>query len=452
MIEALRAQRNLVEVRRKAARDLLDGVLVKPKAEKRNLHASEAREFDRLEAEIRTCDDDLEAIDKRIAELENLATRQGEAAEARRLSGGWHVTSEAGPYRPDDPTTSFFRDLRNAKQGDSAAAERLTRNHAAEMEKRAGDMTTVAGAGGQFSPPAWIVAEFVKLARPGRTTANLCVRDRLPSGVSSINLPKVASGTAVGVQQTQNTALQDTAMTTTSVSSGITTVGGKQIVALQLLNQSPIPFDGVILGDLAADYAKQLDVQVLYGSNANGQLNGLVNTSTAVAFTTTQPALVSVTNANSFYSKTIAAAAGIATTRYLPADSVVMHPNRCLEALDGQQRPLIAADGQSVNVPAVTTDPQAEGAVGTLAKLNVFVDPNISTTANSATNQDEVYVLRANDLYLWETEMLAEAFDATYADQASVLFRVLGWAAFIPNRYTASVAPIRGSGLVAPVL
>ena len=33
---------------------------------------------------------------------------------------------------------------------------------------------------------------------------------------------------------------------------------------------------------------------------------------------------------------------------------------------------------------------------------------------------------------------------------ASILFRVLGYAAFIPNRLSAAIQSIRGTGLIAP--
>ena len=321
------------------------------------------------------------------------------------------------------------------------------------METRAGDMTTVAAAGGTFAPPAWLVSEFVALARPGRVTADLFTHDTLPPGVSSLNLRKVSGGSSTAVQALQNSALSDTAMTTTSVSSGITTIGGKQIVSMQLLDQSGIPFDRVILGDLAMDYAKQLCQQVLYGTNANGQLKGIVGVATNTAFTTASPALTSTTAANSFYNKIIAASAGIATTRYLRATALVLHPNRsawALEQLDSQTRPLITADGSGFNGAGISTDSVAQGSVGTLAKIPVYVDPNISLTANSATNQDEVYVLRAEDIYLWESALRMESFEATYADNASVLFRVMGYMGFIGNRHTAAVQSLRGTGLVAP--
>lgn len=431
-------------------------------AKRSNLSPAESSQFEAGVAQ-------LEAYNARIDELIDQGQREGASAAHRKefgvaepgtdVASRWSVSSEPQVYNdphkvPHGP--SFFKDLRDAKVGDWAAADRLNRNETAQIkETRAGDMTTVPAAGGTFAPPAWLIEEFVALARPGRVAADLTTKQELPSGVSSLNLPKVSSGATTGVQQTQNSALSDTAMTTTSVSSGITTIGGKQIISMQLLQQSGIPFDRVILGDLAADYAKSLDLQVLYGTGSNGQLRGWVGASTNTAYTTASPALTSATAANSFLNKIIAASAGINTARYLPPNAIVMHPNRwawCLEALDGQVRPIISADGVSMNTAGISQEVLAEGSVGTLAKLPVYIDANISTTANSATNQDEVYVVRREDLYIWESQLRLESFEQTYADNGSVLFRALNYAAAIPDRYSASLGSIRGTGLVAPTL
>ena len=61
-------------------------------------------------------------------------------------------------------------------------------------------------------------------------------------------------------------------------------------------------------------------------------------------------------------------------------------------------------------------------------------------------------MLRKEDVYLWESPLQSTSFDATYADQASILFRVLGYAAFIPDRFGPSVNVVAGTGLIAPVL
>jgi HK97 family phage major capsid protein len=388
---------------------------------------------------------ELKAVDDRIEELEQQDAREDRAAAhrvemnprggAEYTNGARYTTNEASPYQ--DPhevgadAPSFFRDVRSSRMGDYQAIERLQRNTAIRgLETRIGDMTTVAGAGGTFAPPAWLVDQFIALARPGRVTADLLDHQQLPSGVSSINLPKISGGATTAVQATQNSALSDTAMTTTSVSSGISLIGGKQIISLQLLQQSGIPFDRVILGDLAADYAKQLDLQVLAGSGTSGQFRGLNNAAGAgsTTYTTTQPSLTSVTSANSFYNKVIAAATAVHTTRYLPATAVVMHPNRwawCLEALDTTNRPLIVTEGSSLNAAGSSAGIVAQGSAGKIV-LPVYLDANVTITtgAGAATNQDLVYVLRGGpDMTLWESDLAVESFEATYADNASVLFR-----------------------------
>jgi HK97 family phage major capsid protein len=435
---------------REAKQSELDELLKTPTDEKRDLNEDEDAKF----AEIR---DALDAFDKRITELVELEERQRQADEARKTAGvaGAQVNEPNPVYRKDDSASpSFFRDLATASKPSNIGFDEARQRLAAAQETRAGDMTTVAGAGGEFAPPLWLVEDFVALARPGRVAADLCNGNTLPSGVSSVNLPKVASGVTVAVQQTQNTAVSDTAMTTTSVSSGITTLAGQQVVSLQLIDQSGIPFDRVVLQDLAKAYAGSLDTQVLYGSNANGQLNGLVNVGTAQAFTTTQPAVASTTNANSLYYAVTKAIATVWTNLYQPATALIMHPRRwawILGSVDSNSRPLVIPDGSAFNSAGQGDNMTAQGRAGTFAGLPVYVDPNISTAANSTTNQDEIYVVRQDELYLWETPVQSASFDATYANQLSILFRVHGYAAFIPNRYTTGASvPIRGTGLIAP--
>lgn len=45
-------------------------------------------------------------------------------------------------------------------------------------------------------------------------------------------------------------------------------------MAQQLLDQAGTRFDEIVLEDLAADYARQLGIQVLTGTGAGGQLRG----------------------------------------------------------------------------------------------------------------------------------------------------------------------------------
>lgn len=421
--------------------DAPDEALVAEKiARKDALHA----EVDSLRAEVAKFEAE-ERADAEVARLQGVAAEvRGEATEAVVEV---RVTSEPNPvYRKGDSTTSYFRDLYEVTRGSSEARDRL-----AQSQARAA--TTVAGAGGEFAPPAWLVEDFVQIARAGRITANIVNNAELPSGISSVNLPKGLTNSLAAVTQTQNTTITESAFTSTSVTSGIAEISAKQTVSLALIRQSGVPIDQVILQDLAQGYAVTLDTQVLSGSGANGQLRGLLTAGTTVTYTSAAPAVVSTTAANSFYNKILSAQSAMNGTRYLPANAIVMHPRRwswVLAALDSSNRPLVTPNGNAFNQVAVKGENVAEGFAGELLGMPVYVDPNIVTNRGAATNQDVVYVLRTDDLWLWETATETASFDATLADQNSILFRVLGYSAFIPDRYQSSVQVIDGTGLVAP--
>ena len=450
MLKALMERRAAL----KAALESINTQAVNEAGEARSFTESETTEFDAGMVE-------LKALDARIKDVQEAEAAEARAAAHRVEMGtgttGDGVTHEPNPvYRRGDSSTSFFRDLFNAEvKGDTASRTRLM----AAQETRAGDLTTVAGAGGQFAPPLWLTQDFVALARAGRVTADLMNKDVLPSGVSSINLPTVTGGAATAVTPTQNTNVQDTAMVTSSVTSGITTISGQQIVALQLIAQSGIPFDKVVLLDLARDYATKLDVQVIAGSGAAGQLRGLLNGAGvgATTFTTATPKVTDgTTPANSFYNKVISAIANVSTNRYLPPTALVMHPVRwgwLLEAVDTTGRPIVTVNVPSFNAVAGSdTYPVAQGPVGTMLGLPIYLDPNIPQNLGAGTNEDRAFVIRQDDCWLYESELQSTSFDATYASQNSILFRVLGYSAFIPDRYGKSVNVIAGTGMIVPVL
>lgn len=420
--------------------DAPDEALVsEKKARKEALYS----EIDQLRAEVLK----FEAEERADAEVARLQATAGEV-RAEKREETVQVVSEANPvYRKDDKDVSYFRDIFEVSRGSSEARERLSR----AQETRAA--TSAAGAGGEFAPPAWLVEDFVALARAGRVTADLPNRADLPEGIASVNLPKVTGNTDPAVTQTQNTTITEGNFTTTSVSSGIAEISGKQTIPIALLRQSGVPIDQVILADLAQGYAVTLDQQVINGSNANGQLRGLITAGTTVTYTSAAPAVVSTTAANSFYNKILSAQSAMNSSRFLPADAIVMHPRRwswVLSALDSQNRPLVTPNGQAFNQVAVAGENVSQGFAGELLGLPVYVDPNIPTNRGAATNQDVVFVLRTADLWLWETDVETASFDATLAAQNSILFRVLGYAAFIPHRHQASVQVIDGTGLVAP--
>jgi len=443
-LTAMRERRNLM-------RNAMEAILSAPTRENRDLRQSETRDFDLAKTRIGE-------IDERLEELEYEAKRSASAAEALKdmyvppgIGGGY--TSGGETYHRGATSPSYFADLYNAQRGDANASDRLRRNNReVGMESRAlGNTGATGGSGGEFAPPAWIIDQYVKLARPGRVTADLFHKEALPAGVSSVNIPKIATGTTVAQQTTQNTAVAQTDITSTSLSSGIVTLAGKQVVSQQLLDQGGIRVDEVILEDLAADLARQLGTQALTGSGTGGQLKGFLTATSSNVVTWTQ----ATPTASGFYAQLAKLQGQINATRYKAPDACVMHPRRWAwfaSFTDSTGRPLVVPTSGSFNSMANPTDGMqaAAGHVGSVLGMDVYTDPNLPVNGGTGTNQDTVLMFVRDDVWLYEGTLRAEAFTQPYADSMGILYRVFNYFAMIPDRYSASLGQISGTGLVTP--
>lgn len=493
MLEFLRRRlAELLELRKAAATER-DQVLVAPQNEKRDLNDTELAAFQEKRGAVSQYDTEIEQIQTRISEAEDQEKRDQAAAQAyaavgatgEKRTGGAVVTREPQMYGPGS-RSSYFLDMArvdlNRGDGDggpTAAKERLQR-HAKELEvelpkreqrreERAekelrsafGDTSQYEkrvnpnrtdGQGGFFVPPLWLVDQFVALQRAGRVIANSVRNMTLPSGTDSINIPKVATGTATGVQTADAGAVTSTDMTDTSISAPVRTLAGQQDIALQLLDQSPISFDEVIFADLHADYNQKLDVQAISGSGSSGQATGIFNVSSIVSVTYTS-ASPTLQEAYPSFAKVLSQ---MTTARFLPPTAWFMHPRRwywALSQLDGASgtagRPMIVAyQAQEFNPAALQTGVDAEGPVGNLMGLPVLLDPNIQTTNSS--NQDVVYALRTPDIYLWEGTMRTRTLTEVLSGTLQVRLQIYNYFALLANRYASSIGTITGTGLAGP--
>jgi HK97 family phage major capsid protein len=401
-------------------------------------------------------DSELSEVRGNIAKAREAEERKNREAEVRKEHAPTEqrvsVGDEPKTYRKDDPKSSFVRDLTAVglnRPGFQEAHDRLQRNNReVQVETRA--LTTTDTAGGDFVPPLWLVNQYVELARTARPTADRVQNQMLPTGTDQINVPKISTGTAVAEQATQNTAVQNTDAVTTSVAANVATIAGQQVISVQLIEQSPINMDGILLQDLALDYAAKVDLFVLNNNAANKK--GLLQESgtSSVTYVDASPTV------GELYLKLADAVQRVSTLRFLPADTIVMHPRRWawfLGSLDTAGRPLIlpgAANGTPFNALGQQGGVAgATGVVGNLMGLDVVLDPQIPTTLGGGT-EDAIIVFRASDSILWEGAPHAEAFRETKADQLSVLLRFYRYAAFTTARYAASVSKITGTGLIAP--
>jgi HK97 family phage major capsid protein len=125
-----------------------------------------------------------------------------------------------------------------ARRAERAERELRSVHQESAFERRA-NPNRVDGQGGYFVPPEWLVSDYIDLPRFGRTLANSVRNLTLPGGTDSINIPKVATGTATGVQTADAAAVVSQDLTDTFVTAPVRTIAGQQDIAQQLLDQSP---------------------------------------------------------------------------------------------------------------------------------------------------------------------------------------------------------------------
>lgn len=419
------------------------------------LTEDEDREFREFTEKIKGVDEEIRSLDERIRELadEEQRTKDSQAAARRLASVNAQLrVTEARTYERGSKT-SYLRDLAAAHiYGDQEARERLTR-HAEEVRvepeyKEYRDLNRADGSGGAFVPPSWLMGQWIELARAGRPTANLFNTQPLPPGTDSINIPKIATGTAVAIQPADNDPVQETDLTDTSLSIPVRTIAGQQDVAIQLLDQSPINFDEIVFRDLLADYALKANVQILSGTGAAGQVTGLRTQSGATAVT------VTATTVAGLYSAIANATQQIYAARFAAPNVIVMHPRRwawLVSQLDSSNRPLVVPAAQGPNNAVGTFGGVGvQQVVGTIQGLPVVTDPSLPTNLGVGTNEDTVLILRTDDVVLYESGIRTRVLQETLSGTLTVRLQVYGYIAFSAGRYPASTARITGAGLVAP--
>ena len=424
----------------------IDALVATTETEKRDFTAAELVIFN-------TKIDEARALDERILTMEKAEESRAAAdAVAKKFpaaTGGndrVKIVAEPAVYR-EGGQNSYFRDLwMGTNRQDRESLDRLTRNTKMSNEARA--LTSVDTAGGDFVPPIYLIDKWIRLARPGRVIADQMNKQLLPPGTDSINFPKVATGTTTAAQATQGSAISNTDATTSTIAAPVVTVAGQQTVSLQLLEQSPISMDEVILEDLAADYAQRIDSYVINGSGAAGQPTGILTVAGTSAVTAATATVASL------YSKTADGIQRVHTLRYLPATHIFMHPRRWafyLAAVDSNGRPVVIPNaGGPFNLMALADDVTAEGFVGTMQGVPVFVDANIPTNLGVSTTEDRIIVCRAKSAWLYEGSPRVEALPQTYGQNMQVLLRMYNYAAFTAARYPQSFSILAGAGLVAP--
>lgn len=349
-------------------------------------------------------------------------------------------------YRADG-RQSFFGDMLAAQGGDVAASERLERyakewNAEAEkrgLEQRVNPNALYTGQGAEFAPPWWLVDKFAGAARAGRPLADLVGTLPLPKGVSSINIPRMSTGTTVAYMN-DGAAVPGGDLVTANASSAVVTLAGIVDVSQQLLEQSPAGFDTYAYLDMTKAYNRALESQMVTGTGSNGQLLGLLNVSVpsgnSVAGSSTDN-----TQVQTFIGHVGQISAAVGNNRLYPPEVMLMAPRRWYffaSSVDSSNRPLATPHDPG----ARTNEATAGGSlpVGRLHGLPVYADAAIP--AGSST--DSVIVTRPSDMFLWEGETVFSVVSNSLSGTLQSRLSLHRAVAFVPHRYPSATAFLTG--------
>jgi HK97 family phage major capsid protein len=386
---------------------------------------------------------EIAELDAQISTVEATEARTAVIAEAKAVVGSAYVKSEPMTYS-EHGQRSFVRDLINAQVRNDQGAWSSLHRHMDEVRVETRDISRTDGAIGEFVPPLWLVDQYAKTLRPGRTTADLLTKMALPAGTDSINIPRITTGTDVAAQTADNAATTAQDMVTTAVTAPVRTISGYENVSLQLVEQSPLAggIDRMIFADLMQAYDYRLDVAVLNGVGTAGDLTGLFNTIGigTVTYTSGTP------TAAGYQTAFAQALSTVAKNRFQGAEAIVVAPEiwyGLVGLSDTQGRPVVvpAANGP-MNAVGVNNAPgAAQGSVGTILGVPVYLDAAIPTISSAK----PALVAAFSDTMLFESGMKTRVLPDVLSANLTVRFQLYGYAA-IAARYPAGVAKVIGTG------
>ena len=344
----------------------------------------------------------------------------------------------------------FARDVAGAFTGDYQARERLERHMAEERAERGADYAERAVGTGAFAGltvPQYLTELYAPAVAANRPFANVCRQVPLPESGMTVNISRITTSTGTALQASENTAVQETNADDTLLTENVQTAAGQQTMSLQSIQRST-GVESIIMDDLFRRYATTVDSTLI--TQATTGLSAVAN---AVAYTDATP------TAAELYPKILNAQANLEAVyldQQVNREVAVMHSRRWhwLSSQVGSTWPFMSQPGiatQSGGVNYATS--YGSGFRGLLPNSTpVVVDNNIATNLGAGTNEDEIYVVNADECFLWEDPSAPMFIRAEQPAAASlgVLLVVYGYFAYSFRRYTNGHAKVGGTGLVTP--
>jgi len=321
----------------------------------------------------------------------------------------------------------------------------------ATWERRSGaDRTT--GSGGYFAPPGFLIDEWIHSPRAGAPLAGLMQHLLIPPGVQNIQVPQFATGGGIGtgVQTADAGGVPYRDPHEGILKANLETLAVNLDVSMQLLDQTPIPFDDTFGQDITEDFAMQLNGQLLLGDGTYGQVNGVIPGGT---FSASNLLLLQSTlsvsdqtwasNGSSFqgsaHQMTSQLYAKVARARGLPPTHWVVNPDVwaiIAGSCDGQNRPLVepGREGKFLHGLPVIEDENIDSSFGGSIAPSIGVSAGvISPTAGNGTYAPVLLGRWADCLY-FTSEPKVKVMPQALAGTLQVRYQVTQFIASMPGR------------------
>lgn len=460
LIANVTAQRAAKLAERKTHTDLISNVRSVCETETRDPSDTEAAQVTAAVAARSALDAEIEALTGRLEGLQrekdaddaaDRLSRETSAGAARpSYDGVARIGAEKRAYNPESDRTGvvFLRDVANQLR-DPAASERLNRHMQEETVERSQYLNRASGTGAfaGLVVPQYLTEMYAPAAKAMRPFADACNLHSLPAEGMVVNISRITTATSAAVQSTENSAVSETNIDDTLLSPAVQTIAGQQTLSRQAIERGT-GTEEVMLQDLIRAYATKVDDTLI-----NQATTGLSAVATSVAYTDASP------TAAELYPKFFDAQSQIeASVLDSSAQNyvAVMHSRRWawIQSQVGTSFPFI---GQP-NLPDRNGGVNFGAAYGSNVRgllpngMPVIVDNNIATNKGVGTNEDEIYVVAANECHLWEdpSAPLMIRAEQTSAASLGVLFVVYGYLAYTFQRYSVATTKIGGTGLVTP--
>jgi HK97 family phage major capsid protein len=405
-------------------------------------------------------------------DLMSRETGYGYPAEARA-----RLDRHAAEVRADAPVArarmearaaaEYERHIAGSREGEQALA-RMQRLGIRPFETRAID--TSSGSAGDFTPPQWLLEDWVQAPRTGHAFADLwpTLPVMMNAGVS-VNVPRWSTGLSAAPQTSAGAPIAGSSPADTYSTCPIRTIAGYADISAQWAEQGVRIADDVVFAELMADQAASLDAQLLIGSGSSGQLTGVIKSGTISSSN-----MAVLTAANSSASQTWLFNGGSGTPLWTAASALpglmakgrgkrpthlVISPqtwDQVTGTLDGNLRPL---------VPPSATAPAPGGLVdmygypvlvheGLPNSFGGSAAPSVSTAGGGVfgyadgtgtTVYSVLIAVRAPDLLLFQSAPRTEIFKDVTSGTLQWRFRISGYYASFADRYV-SAAGVSGYG------